>query len=165
MSKIIIFDVETTGLPKKRNIPPKNYENWPHIVQFSWIIYYDKKITEKSFIVKPTNYIISKESSNIHGISHKDAEEKGVDIRGILIDFLTDCKEASLLIAHNYNFDINVICASCYRYNIKPETLFNKKKLCTMKTTTDLCKLPGKYGYKYPKLSELHFYLLTRKQN
>ena len=43
MSKIIIFDVETTGLPKKRNIPPKNYENWPYIVQFSWIIIMIKK--------------------------------------------------------------------------------------------------------------------------
>ena len=28
-----------------------------------------------------------------------------------------------------------------------------------MKASTDYCKLPGNYGYKWPKLSELHFKL------
>ncbi len=34
-----------------------------------------------------------------------------------------------------------------------------KKKLCTMKSSTDYCRLPGPYGYKWPKLSELHIKL------
>ena len=28
-----------------------------------------------------------------------------------------------------------------------------------MKSTIDLCKIPGRYGYKYPKLQELHYTL------
>ena len=36
---------------------------------------------------------------------------------------------------------------------------FNKSKLCTMKSSTGYCKIPGNYGYKWPKLSELHLKL------
>ena len=35
-------------------------------------------------------------------------------------------------------------------------TLFLKPKICTMKCSTDFCKLPGKKGFKSPRLSELH---------
>ncbi len=34
-----------------------------------------------------------------------------------------------------------------------------KQKLCTMKASTNYCKLSGPYGYKWPKLSELHIKL------
>ena len=33
------------------------------------------------------------------------------------------------------------------------------KKLCTMKSSTEYCKIPGLYGYKWPTLSELHIKL------
>ena len=161
--KVIIFDVETTGLPKYRNISPKNYENWPHIVQFSWIIC-DNKNTEKSYIIKPTDYTIPEESTKIHNISHKYALENGVDIKNIILEFINDCKD-SIMVAHNAEFDTNVILANCYRYGINTN-LFNKNKLvCTMKRTTELCKLPGMYGYKYPKLEELHYFLFKEKPN
>ena len=32
----------------------------------------------------------------------------------------------------------------------------NKPTVCTMKSSTDFCKLPGKYGYKWPTLQELY---------
>ena len=35
-------------------------------------------------------------------------------------------------------------------------SLFLKPKYCTMKGSTDYCRLPGKKGYKSPRLSELH---------
>ena len=37
--------------------------------------------------------------------------------------------------------------------------LFERPGLCTMKTTTDLLRLPGPYGFKWPKLDELHAFL------
>ena len=37
--KVIVFDTETTGLPKKWNASITDKDNWPHIVQFSWILY------------------------------------------------------------------------------------------------------------------------------
>ena len=37
--KLIIFDTETTGLPKTKNINIDYLYLWPYIVQFSYIIY------------------------------------------------------------------------------------------------------------------------------
>ena len=43
-----------------------------------------------------------------------------------------------------------------------------KKELCTMKMTTDYCKLPhpkfpNRYNYKWPRLQELHFKLFGKE--
>ena len=57
MQKYIVFDVETTGLPKDYKASPKLFELWPHIVQFSWIVV-NKNTIERSYIIKPDNYII-----------------------------------------------------------------------------------------------------------
>jgi len=32
----------------------------------------------------------------------------------------------------------------------------SKNKICTMQSTTDYVAIPGNYGYKWPKLGELH---------
>ncbi len=163
MSKYIIFDVETTGLPKNRYSHPKNYDNWPYIVQISWIIVNDNKKTEKSFIIKPDKYTIPEDSIKIHKITNEIANKQGVLIKSVLEDFNKDCKEVNFILAHNMEFDKNVVLASFYRNNINTKNLKEKKTLCTMKSTTKLCKLPGKYGYKYPRLEELYFFLFKKK--
>ena len=39
--KFLVFDTETTGLPRINFIGPGYLEQWPHIVQFSYVIYDD----------------------------------------------------------------------------------------------------------------------------
>jgi len=163
MSKYIVFDVETTGLPKNYNIQPKLFKLWPHIVQFSWIVYDENKQHEKSFIIKPNNYEIPEKSVKIHNITNKDAIEKGTSLKTVLVEFMNDCNNVDYLVAHNASFDISVILAACYRTKNNVTFLLNKKVICTMKSTTSICKLPGKYGYKYPKLEELYIYLFKDK--
>lgn len=36
------------------------------------------------------------------------------------------------------------------------------RQICTMNESTDLCKIPGPYGYKWPKLEELHKHLFGK---
>lgn len=36
--KLLIFDTETTGLPKSRKASTEGPNNWPHIVSISWVI-------------------------------------------------------------------------------------------------------------------------------
>ena len=36
------------------------------------------------------------------------------------------------------------------------DSLFTKPSICTMQSTVDFCAIPGKYGYKFPKLQELY---------
>ena len=45
---VLTFDTETTGLPKSRNASIEDSEQWPHIVQFSFLGY---KTIEKTFLI------------------------------------------------------------------------------------------------------------------
>ena len=38
----------------------------------------------------------------------------------------------------------------------RPNTVEAKPRLCTMQSATNHCRIPGPYGYKWPKLDELH---------
>ena len=42
--KCLVFDVETNGLPKNNRAPLFKTHLWPHIVQFSWLVYDTKKM-------------------------------------------------------------------------------------------------------------------------
>lgn len=163
----IVFDVETTGLPKSYNAPPILHHLWPHIVQFSWIINNNNKLEEKSYIIKPTNYIIPDDSIKIHGITNNEAFTNGVNIEFVLNLFREDCSKVDYLVAHNSSFDISVIYAACHRTNNSLCFEKDKKVICTMKSTTDLCKLknPKYNNYKYPKLGELYEFLFNKKPN
>lgn len=35
----LIFDTETTGLPKKWNAPVTDIDNWPRCVQLAWQVH------------------------------------------------------------------------------------------------------------------------------
>ena len=165
--KLIIFDTETTGLPKTKNINIDYLYLWPYIVQFSYIIY-DTEINKilkikDSIIEIPETIIISKENSDIHGITNEISKEKGQDIKLIISDFIEDCNNSDLLIAHNMEFDINVLKVEILRHqlNKSEHDLNNIKKYCTMKTTITFCNIKkiNKNGIefiKFPKLSELH---------
>ena len=65
----LFFDTETTGLPKNWKAPITDLENWPRLVQLAWLVYDNigNKISTKNFIVKPSGFIISEESTKIHG--------------------------------------------------------------------------------------------------
>ena len=158
----IVFDIETTGLPKKYNVSPKFYKLFPHIVQFSWII----NGIEKSYIIKPDGYIIPEDSIKIHKITNEEAIN-GTPIEEVLDVFREDCDKVDYLVSHNASFDTSVIDAMCYRKNIP--LLFTKNVYCTMKSTVDLCKLENKNtkykNYKYPKLEELYEFLFEKKIN
>ncbi len=172
--KLIIFDTETTGLPKTKNINIDYLYLWPYIVQFSYIIY-DTEINKilkikDSIIEIPKTIIITKENSDIHGITNEISKEKGQDIKLIISEFIEDCNNSDLLIAHNMDFDINVLKVEILRHQInKSEHIYKKyiydlnniKKYCTMKTTIIFCNIKkiNKNGIefiKFPKLSELH---------
>ena len=171
--KYIVFDLETTGLPKKYNASPELYNLWPYIVQFSWIINNNEHLIEKSYIIKPDNYIIPDDSIKIHKISNEEALTNGVPIENVLDIFKSDCNEVDYLVSHNASFDTSVLFAACYRKQYPLS--FNKKVYCTMKSSTDVCKLENKNyknynnynytNYKYPKLEELYQFLFGEKPN
>jgi len=154
---ILFFDTETTGLPRDWNAPITQIDNWPRMVQLAWLQYDDQQnlLSEVNHIIKPDGYTIPNNAASIHGITTEHALKNGSELSSVLTDFSAIVDVSNMLIAHNMDFDEKIIGAEYIRIGLK-SSIFSKQRLCTMKTTTDLCKIPGKYGYKWPTLPELH---------
>jgi len=182
--RILILDTETTGLPKSRNSSIFDQDNWPYIVQFSYIIYeLDTHTIEKmaDHIIKlPDGIDIPEVCVSIHGISNEISRQRGVDIVGVLPEFILDMESCELIIAHNMEFDMNIIMAEMVRVKqsvpadspvyailckqIEHRQTKTSKLYCTMQDSIHLCNIlvPGKFGKpykKFPTLEELHKYL------
>ena len=176
---ILILDTETTGLlPKGIVLKNENLHLLPYIVQFSYIIYN----TETSQIIQmvdhiikmPVNIIISEENSNIHKITNEISQSKGIEIKLAIDEFIQNLVNIDLIIAHNLEFDFNIIRIEIFREALLDNTAENRiafldsfidnKLYCTMKSSINLCNLKiksknGKDYLKFPKLNELHIKL------
>jgi DNA polymerase III epsilon subunit-like protein len=111
--KILVFDTETTGLPKTKEININNLDLWPHIVQFSYIVYdmESNKIDKMGdFIIKvPFDVTISDESIRIHGITNKKSQDDGVPLSHVYSIFFEDIRSVDTIVGHNINFDLNML--------------------------------------------------------
>jgi len=154
----LIFDTETTGLPQNWNAPITAVHNWPRMVQIAWILY-DQTETEleaSNYIIKPQGYVIPAAAQKVHGISTQQAINEGQELKKVLRTFLITLSKAQYLIAHNMAFDEKIVGAEFIRENIPYAEFNNIKKICTKELSTNYCRLPGNYGYKWPSLTELH---------
>jgi DNA polymerase III epsilon subunit-like protein len=156
----LFFDTETTGLPRNWKAPVTDLNNWPRLVQLAYL-YYDKngnKISGGDFIIKPEGFTIPSDASRIHGITTQKAINEGRSLLSVLHNFKSLVDQADFLVGHNISFDENVVGAEFLRVGMT-NPLPKKRKICTMETTTNFCAIDGPYGYKWPKLSELHYKL------
>ena len=154
---LLFLDTATTGYPKNANLSVDNIDNWPRMVKIIWILTNEngQRLNKKEFIIKPTNFTISDDTYDIHGITNDYALKNGHDIHYVLEQFQKDVVHASLIIGHNVSFDRNVVSAELIRNGIN-DYLENKSLCCTMKLSKSFCKIRGLFGYKYPKLQELY---------
>ncbi len=153
----LFFDTETTGLPKSWKAPVTDLKNWPRMVQLAWMLYEpDGTLIEShDHIIYPEGFAIPYDAARVHGISTERAKEEGLPLSDSLIQFAKAVDLSTHLIAHNMSFDEKIIGAEFLRKKV-PHTLFDTIRLCTMHSSTDYCEIPGRYGYKWPKLEELH---------
>ena len=160
--RLLFFDTETTGLPANWGASYKDTKNWPRLVQIAWISSdeWGNIFSRNSFIVKPNNFVIPKEASDIHGITTAKALINGEDIGNVLKLFDEELAEADYIVGHNIGFDINIVACELFRLNIDTK-IFTKKQICTMESTINYCAISGPYGYKWPKLSELHYRIFS----
>jgi len=154
----LFFDTETTGLPKDFKAPATDLENWPRITQIAWQLYDEDEnlVNEFSSLIKPDGWEIPKEEFFIeNNMSTERCEEGGVPLKGVLENLVSDMEKSQYLISHNMDFDKKIVSAEFIRYQVKPKNKL--EKLCTMKESTDYCKIKNNWGsYKWPKLVELY---------
>ena len=162
----LIFDTETTGLPKKWNAPVTDIDNWPRCVQLAWQVHDNlgNCIDNKDFLIKPDGYNIPYDSEKIHGISTELAEKDGYNLLDVLKQFNEAVKESKFVIGHNVKFDLNIMGCEFHRANLQNNLdVANILDTCYEKTAL-LCMIPGGRGgkYKFPTLTELHSFLFSK---
>ncbi len=157
----LFIDTETTG--KALHKCPPDHPDQPRIVQLAAILYsQDRRVAaEFNCLIKPEGWTIPAEATDIHGITTAQCEAFGLKIGtalGVLCQFI---KRAQLLVAHSMGFDSLVIHSElCRLKNADLLAVFMQiERYCTMEGSTNILKLPGKYGdYKWPKLAEAYRY-------
>ncbi|NQY05218.1 MAG: PHP domain-containing protein, partial [Flavobacteriaceae bacterium] len=159
----LIFDTETTGLPKRWDAPITDTDNWPRCVQIAWQLHdeFGNCIEHQDYLVKPDGFNIPFDSEKIHGISTELAQEQGIEFRDMLEKFHAVLQKTKFVVGQNVGFDINIMGCEFYRYGFDN----NLQELSVLDTcteiTAELCQIPGGRGgrYKLPTLTELHQYL------
>lgn len=149
---ILIFDTETGGV--------NCYAN--DILQLSYQV-----IDRKTFkVLKEVDHFfpwpedksrVQWGAIQVNGLTEEYLATKELsDRHNALNEFIDDLLDCEVCVAHNGDFDKNFINATAKREGIYR---FNWPMMIdTMKTTTELCRLParsGRGGFKWPKLIEL----------
>jgi DNA polymerase III epsilon subunit-like protein len=189
MKNYLVFDTETTGLPKTGEISYAKLDLWPHPVQLSYAIYNkdsDEVVKVRDYLLKlPDHMKINAESIKIHGITDEMLQRKGVNFEEIVEELAEDFQGADCLIAHNINFDMNILKTTLMRYLLRikdssenmvvTRSVEKRKKVmgdfltslldeknsipqfCTMKESIQLCRIVkvNKFGYRYLKFPKL----------
>jgi DNA polymerase III epsilon subunit-like protein len=152
----LVIDVETTGLPKRRNALPSESNNWPRVVQIAWILL-DKDggmIEEYESIIKQTDPIPA-DAVRIHGISTRQANSEGIEPEEVFSQLVKSSQKAKYLVAHNVEFDKPIIESELIRHGLN-NVLEDMPAICTMMQSTAYCSKRIGTGGKWPKLSELY---------
>lgn len=156
----LIFDTETTGLPRDKNAPLTDFDNWPRVVQIAWQLHDQQGalISSGNHIVKPDGFTIPFNAAKVHGITTDFALKNGKPIQEVLELFNQAINQTEYIIGHNIEFDRNILGAEYLRNNVDTNFL-NKPQLdtCT-EVTANFCQIPGGRGgrFKYPTLEELY---------
>jgi len=156
----LIFDTETTGLPKRWDAPITDTDNWPRCIQIAWQLHDNmgRLIENQDFLIQPHGFNIPFDAEQIHGVSTELAMEKGVQLEEVLHKFNEALSKANFVVGQNIDFDLNIMGAEFHRQGIQsPLNELPVLDTCT-EVTAQLCQLPGGRGgrFKLPTLTELH---------
>ncbi len=161
----LIFDTETTGLPKRWDAPITDIDNWPRCVQIAWQLHdgMGNCIEHQDYLIQPEGFNIPYDAEKIHGISTELAAEQGVPLLEVLEKFNAVLEKTKFIVGQNVKFDLNIMGAEFVRGDISNQL----QELPVLDTCTEhtanLCKIPGGRGgrFKLPTLTELHEFLFN----
>jgi len=161
----LVFDTETDGCRK----PNGKWTNKQHIVELSWIVYNNefniidkqhKFINDVADKIDPSNTVLN------HDMNYY--KNNGDNFVNVFSEFVNVLKTINgNIYAHNSLFDITVLlfCSEIKHINTDEFKKYIRKTICTCKTSINYCKINNKYGYKYPKMTELYEKLYNKKLN
>lgn len=164
-SRYLVFDTETTGLPKNWKAPVSDTDNWPRVIQVAWSILNEEgeELDHKDILIRPDGFEIPPETVDIHGITQERAMKDGISLKEAMKIFGDAVNSIDVLVAHNISYDEMVLGCEYYRLSEK-DPMLSKDKICTKESSVDYCKIPGRGGrYSWASLGQLYEILFGGK--
>lgn len=163
-----MFDLETTGLPSQAGMRFGEYHDHTdtakydeaRVVQISYMVCDDdlNRLSMHDALINSRGaFKIS--NSSIHGITDARSRAEGEDFDAVIQRFRIALRDATTLVAHNAQFDVNVLKAELFRRGHMDvlEEMSSKRVVCTMKACKGVVKALNVYMRpKYPSLRELY---------
>lgn len=165
---IMVYDTETTGIWNFKG--SWNDDAQPNLVQLGYKVYDRNKevIFEIGHLVDTTRDPswsgIEPGAQAIHGITEEMVKLYGTTPHKTMASFNYWAEKCSLFVAHNDPFDTKVMMRFAARAEWNPQVFHGAEKYCTMMTSTDICKIPGPRGNKWPKLNEAYPFFMNGEQ-
>jgi DNA polymerase III epsilon subunit-like protein len=155
--KVIVLDVETSGLPLRRDSKPFMLDDFEpaRIIELAYVVVDDDHsiVKEREFLLNDTVDVLT--NSHIHGIQLQDLKTRGVPLMRAMEELYADLQSVDAIVAHNLDFDLKILLSECYR---ERDALSSLRRL--LKNTKGACTmLNGKRFMdvrKWPKLVELY---------
>ena len=146
----LVFDTETNGFPPKARM-----------TQLAFCLFNDKGeiLEEYQAFIKPDGWVIPKEKFFIeNGMTTERNEALGIPVFEALRKFQEALKAADYKIAHNIQFDRQIVQNEIIMAKIEPALFQYKKECCTMTSSVSFVGALNKWGKpgKWPNLQELH---------
>ena len=162
----LIFDTETTGLPKNWSAPISDTNNWPRCIQIAWQLHDEmgNLIEHQDYLVQPEGFNIPYDAERIHGISTELAQQDGISLLEVLEKFNQTLGKAKFIVGQNLGFDVNIMSCEFYRMGMQSQMASMPILDTCTEVTASLLQLPGGRGgkFKLPTLTELHQYLFNQ---
>lgn len=155
----LFFDTETTG--KALFGKPATDAGQPHLMQLAMVMANEKKdvLFQMSTLVRIGDAHVEPEAEAVHGISGNEANEFGLHPKAAASIFERFAKISDMHVGHNIDFDQLIMQTVFERNGLTMPPL---NKFCTMRKNTNVLKLPGSRGYKWPKLIETYNHYFGR---
>ena len=151
--QFVVFDTETSGLPDWNS--PADSLGQPRVASAALIfLNADFQVEHEVYrLVKPDGWVMPEEVERINGLSTERLEAEGAPIGEILDDYAMAIDEGRIIVAHNAQFDTKMMRGELRRAQ-RSDRKECTKSLCTMRGLTQACQLPGRSGFKFPRLHE-----------
>lgn len=146
----LFFDTETNGFPPKARMTQLAFQ------------LYDSEgnlVVEYQNLIKPDGWEVPKEQFFIdNNMSTERCEKHGIPVFDALRELQDALKQAQYKIAHNINFDKQIVSKEIELAGIEPAVFKFKKEYCTMLSSIQYVGAINKWGKpgKWPNLMELH---------
>lgn len=152
-----IFDTETTDKADFKADFKASHQ--PDLAEFGFQVYVDRELKfEYSSYVNSGIKLMEPGAAKVNGITD-EMRSTGIKPAALAELVAPHLELATTVVCHNWDFDSRIMKTFAHRHGLGPElaALFNPDiRYCTMRKSTQICKIPGPYGYKWPKLIEAY---------